>query len=58
VIQRLAEGFADERSGREKQLDSGDNVSTEDLRLSERALERAIPYLRPRPEKVSAGREH
>ena len=33
VMQRLAEGFANERSGLEKQLDRGDNVSTEDLRL-------------------------
>src|SRR5579862_7245318 len=33
VMQRLAEGFANERSGLEKQWDSGDNVSTEDLRL-------------------------
>ena len=32
VMQRLAEGFADERSGLEKQWDRGDNVSTEDLR--------------------------
>jgi hypothetical protein len=31
VMQRLAEGFADERSGLEKQLDRGDHVSTEDL---------------------------
>jgi hypothetical protein len=34
VMQRLAEGFAKERSGLEKQWDSGDNVSTEDLRLA------------------------
>jgi hypothetical protein len=34
VMQRLAEGFASERSGLEKQWDSGDNVSTEDLRLA------------------------
>ena len=34
VIQRLAEGFANERSGLEKQWDSGDNVSTEDLRVA------------------------
>ena len=34
VMQRLAEGFANERSGLEKQWDSGDNVSTEDLRLA------------------------
>jgi len=31
VMQRLAEGFADERSGLEKQLGGGDHVSTEDL---------------------------
>jgi hypothetical protein len=34
VMQRLAEGFASERSALEKQWDSGDNVSTEDLRLA------------------------
>jgi hypothetical protein len=34
VMQRLAEGFANERSGLERQWDSGDNVSTEDLRLA------------------------
>jgi len=34
VMQRLAEGFAKERSGLEKQWDSGDNVSTEDLRIA------------------------
>ena len=34
VMQRLAEGFASERSGLEKQWDRGDNVSTEDLRLA------------------------
>ena len=34
VMQRLAEGFAKERSGLEKQWDNGDNVSTEDLRLA------------------------
>jgi hypothetical protein len=34
VIQRLADGFANERSGLEKQWDSGDNVSTEDLRIA------------------------
>jgi hypothetical protein len=34
VMQRLAQGFANERSGLEKQWDSGDNVSTEDLRLA------------------------
>jgi hypothetical protein len=34
VMQRLAEGFANERSGLEKQWDRGDNASTEDLRLA------------------------
>jgi hypothetical protein len=34
VMQRLAESFANERSGLEKQWDRGDNVSTEDLRLA------------------------
>jgi hypothetical protein len=34
VMQRLTEGFANERSGLEKQWESGDNVSTEDLRLA------------------------
>jgi hypothetical protein len=34
VMQRLAEGFANERSGLEKQWDHGDNVSTEDLRVA------------------------
>ena len=34
VMQRLAEGFANERSGLEKQWDEGDNVSTEDLRVA------------------------
>ena len=34
VMQRLAEGFANERSGLEKQWDQGDNVSTEDLRIA------------------------
>ncbi len=34
VMQRLAEGFAGERSGLEKQWDRGDNVSTEDLRVA------------------------
>src|SRR5450755_2622384 len=34
VMQRLAEGFANERSALEKQWDRGDNVSTEDLRLA------------------------
>jgi alkanesulfonate monooxygenase SsuD/methylene tetrahydromethanopterin reductase-like flavin-dependent oxidoreductase (luciferase family) len=34
VMQRLAAGFANERSGLEKQWDNGDNVSTEDLRVA------------------------
>ena len=34
VMQRLAEGFANERSGLEKQRDNGDNLSTEDLRVA------------------------
>jgi hypothetical protein len=34
VLQRLADGFANERSGLEKWWDSGDNVSTEDLRVA------------------------
>jgi hypothetical protein len=34
LMQRLAEGFANERSGLEKQWDGGDNVSTEDLRIA------------------------
>ena len=34
VMQRLADGFATERSGLEKQWDRGDNVSTEDLRIA------------------------
>jgi len=34
VMQRLAEGFANERSGLEKQWDRGGNVSTEDLRVA------------------------
>jgi hypothetical protein len=34
VMQRLAEGFANERSGLEKQWESSDNVSTEDLRVA------------------------
>jgi hypothetical protein len=33
VMQRL-DGFANERSGLEKQWDCGDNVSTEDLRVA------------------------
>ena len=34
VMQKLAEGFANERSGLEKQWDRGDNVSTEGLRVA------------------------
>ena len=34
VMQRLAEGFANERSTLEKQWDRGDNVSTENLRVA------------------------
>jgi hypothetical protein len=34
VMQRLAEGFANERSGLEKQWGHGDDVSTEDLRVA------------------------
>ena len=34
VMQRLAEGFANERSGLEKQWDSGEDVSTEELRIA------------------------
>lgn len=34
VMQRLAEGFANERAALEKQWESGDNVSTEDLRVA------------------------
>jgi hypothetical protein len=34
VMQRLAEGFANERSGLEKQWDRDDTVSTEDLRIA------------------------
>ena len=34
VMQKLAKGFANERSGLEKQWDRGDNVSTEDLRVA------------------------
>ena len=34
VMQRLAEGFANERSNLEKQWDRGDSVSTEDLRVA------------------------
>jgi hypothetical protein len=34
VMQRLAEGFANERAGLEKQWDQGDKVSTEDLRVA------------------------
>jgi hypothetical protein len=34
VMQQLAEGFANERSGLEKQWDRGEDVSTEDLRVA------------------------
>ena len=34
AMQRLAEGFANERSKLEKQWDGGENVSTEDLRVA------------------------
>jgi hypothetical protein len=34
VMQRLAEGFANERSALEKQWDGDNNVSTEDLRVA------------------------
>ena len=34
VMQRLAEGFGNERSGLEKQWDRGENVSTEGLRVA------------------------
>jgi hypothetical protein len=34
LMHRFAEGFANERSGLEKQWDRGDNVSAEDLRLA------------------------
>src|ERR1700690_3147126 len=34
LMQRLAEGFANEGSGLEKQWDRGDKVSTEDLRVA------------------------
>jgi len=34
TMKRLAEVFANERSGLEKQWDRGDNVSTEDLRVA------------------------
>jgi len=34
LMKKLAEGFANERQGLEKQWDRGDNVSTEDLRLA------------------------
>jgi hypothetical protein len=34
VMQRLAEGFSNERSGLEKQWDQGDLASTEDLRVA------------------------
>ena len=34
TMKRLAEVFANERSGLEKQWDRGDNISTEDLRVA------------------------
>jgi hypothetical protein len=34
VMRRLADGFANERAGLEKQWDGGANVSTEDLRVA------------------------
>ncbi len=34
VMERLAQGFASERSNLEKQWDKGDSVSTEDLRVA------------------------
>jgi hypothetical protein len=34
VMQRLAEGFANERASLEKQWDSGETASTEDLRIA------------------------
>jgi hypothetical protein len=34
VMQRLAEGFANERATLEKAWDRGDNISTEDLRVA------------------------
>ncbi len=34
VMQKIAEGFANERARLEKQWDRGDNVSTEDLRVT------------------------
>jgi hypothetical protein len=34
AIKRLAESFADARNGLERQWDSGDDVSTEDLRVA------------------------
>jgi hypothetical protein len=34
VMQRLAEGFSNERASLEKQWDSGDSISTEDLRVA------------------------
>ncbi len=34
ALQRITEGFANERASLEKQWDSGDSVSTEDLRIA------------------------
>ena len=42
VMKRLAEGFANERAGLEKQWDSGDNVSTEDLRVALECVNRTV----------------
>jgi hypothetical protein len=42
VMQRLADGFANERSGLEKQWDRGNDVFTEDLRV---ALQRYRSFL-------------
>ena len=41
AIKRVAETFADERAGLESQWDSGDDVSTEDLRLALGATDRS-----------------
>jgi hypothetical protein len=42
VMQRLADGFASERSGLEKQWESGDNVST---RIFELPCSAIVPFL-------------
>ena len=41
VMERLAQGFASERSSLERQWSSGDQVSTEDLRV---ALQRYLSF--------------